>query len=118
MRGVGNVIDKVTIGCVTYEVHLAEKIEPQKEDPQAWRGCGEIVYPDAIIYIEDAQASQVKVATLWHEIVHGLLFGAGQYEANGDEGLVNALAYGLVDLLRRNPDLVVYTLQGKGEDAN
>lgn len=47
-------IDKVTIGCVTYEVHLAEKIEPQKEDPQAWRGCGEIVYPDAIIYIEDA----------------------------------------------------------------
>jgi hypothetical protein len=44
----------------------------------------------------------VKYVTLWHEIIHAILDQAGQ---GCEEGAVDALAHGVVSVLRDNPML-------------
>lgn len=56
------------------------------------------------IRIDADQDSQAKRVTLWHEIIHGILYGAGLREH--DEQVVDALAHGIVQVLRDNPQLV------------
>lgn len=105
----------VKIGHITYTVQPAEPtLGVDKTDIGTWnRYCGEIVYAECMILIKDEQHEQSKRATLMHEAVHGVLWNAGQYDANANEGLVNALAYGLVALLRDNPELVAYLTEAR-----
>jgi len=45
----------------------------------------------------------IRRVTLWHEIVHGILYAAGQ--TDHDEVLTDAIAHGIVQVLRDNPEL-------------
>lgn len=65
--------------------------------------CGDIDTMKCRIRIEQSMAPDIKRVTLWHEIVHGILFAAGITDHS--EIQVDALAHGLVQLLRDNPEL-------------
>ena len=53
---------------------------------------GYIDYANAKIYINEDIAEQLKIETLCHEIIHGILFHIGEQEMSEDENLVQALA--------------------------
>lgn len=102
-------IDYVQIGCIRYKVVMAERLD--ETDNTKWQ-LGEINYGDALIYLADNQDAQVMIATLWHEIIHGILDYSGHHESRDDEGLVDALAFGLMALVKQNPHLLRLTLKG------
>ena len=53
---------------------------------------GYIDYANAKIYINEDIAEQLKIETLCHEIIHGILFHIGKQEMSEDENFVQALA--------------------------
>ena len=54
--------------------------------------------------VEADMPSLSQAQTMWHEIIHAFCTMMGR--KHFDEGTINALAYFLLDVIRRNPDLV------------
>ena len=84
------------------------QIGPIQYSVQQWKlknACGDTTYAKSRIRISNDLSEGVQAVTLWHEIVHGILFGAGFYAGFHDEHTIDALAHGLVDVLRDNPEL-------------
>lgn len=65
--------------------------------------CGDMLYIKSRIRIHNEMSHDVRAVTLWHEIVHGILFGAGITASEHDEQHVDAVAHGIVAVLRDNP---------------
>lgn len=65
---------------------------------------GQIIYGKAFIEIEKDVDPQLVAPILVHEAVHGILHNAGHDDE--DEEQVIALGYGIVSLIRDNPELV------------
>lgn len=85
---------QVAIGPITYkvaEVKTGDSI------------CGDCNTMKCLIRINKTMDPQIKRVTLWHEIVHGILFTAGMLDH--DEQIVDAIAHGVVQVLRDNPEL-------------
>lgn len=73
--------------------------------------CGASVdYNTGIIQIRDSEVvgRGTKARLLMHEIVHAVLFERGRREEAENEELVDALAAGIVNLVRQNPELVEF----------
>ena len=64
---------------------------------------GRIEYSSCEIEIENTLCPQAQYQTIWHEIVHAILVQSGR--ENHDEGMVNAISYGIIDVLQRNPEM-------------
>jgi len=73
---------------------------------------GQVNYDDCEILIHAGNAAQQRRQTVWHEIVHIILTQAGRNEDSGNEQLVDALAYGLMDVIESNPWLTEGTKAG------
>ena len=93
------------------------RIEPTNEillvDGQE---CGANVdYNLGLIKIRNANVvgEGVQAKILMHEIFHALLHERGLIEASDDEQLIDALASGTINLIRTNPALVEFILQGR-----
>lgn len=106
-------IDRVKIGYLTYDVYEADHVRedgvshlPDVTDDK-WL-CGEISYIKRCIYINGVLDEEVKKQTLLHEITHGILRNAGQHANSENEELVDGIAYGLIQVLRDNPQLIEY----------
>lgn len=82
----------VRIGAVTYSV---------TEAPIA--DLGLIDYAKQTIVIQSGLAPAARDVTLWHEIIHGVLYNLGYVDHN--ENLVDGLAHGIVSVLMDNPRL-------------
>jgi hypothetical protein len=67
---------------------------------------GAIDHGKCIILLRADEDYEFTKCTLLHEIVHGIIKQAGLTEH--DEANVIALGYGLVGLLKQNPDLFWY----------
>lgn len=65
---------------------------------------GDIDYGRCRIRVAAESDPQIKRVTLWHEILHGILNGAA-ITADHNEQHIDALAHGIVQVLRDNPDL-------------
>lgn len=52
---------------------------------------GQIDHTKAEININKDMAERVKLETICHEMVHGILLHIGRLDLNGDEGFVQAL---------------------------
>jgi hypothetical protein len=90
---------EIQIGPIVYEVlYIPELCGPNGSL------CGDISSSKARIRINADDDPQVQVVTLWHEVIHGILFSAGITEH--DEVHVDAMAYGLVQVLRDNPEII------------
>jgi hypothetical protein len=98
---------KVQIGCVGYTVRLLDDLHKVNEDGQKVWLHGHILHADAEIRVANDQSDDVKLVTLWHECLHGILQNAGQHEQ--PEPLIEALSAGLVQLIRDNPKVVKVT---------
>lgn len=76
----------------------------------------DIAYSDLLIRVNAINAPDVKVASLWHETLHGILYQAGQ--RNHPEELIEALTYGIIAVIRDNPALVEMTIGQKASQEN
>lgn len=85
---------QVTIGPIMYTVTEVDRLTDEGKDM-----LGMIEYNQARIRIERDMPDAVKLVTLVHECVHGVLHHAG---VKHSEGVVQAISYGLVDLFERN----------------
>lgn len=76
---------------------------------------GQVNYGECEIRVEAQNDPQQRRQTLWHEVVHVLLTQAGLVKDAKREGLVDPLAYGLMQVVRDNPGLC--EVCDDGEDA-
>lgn len=86
-------IKSIRIGPIDYKVHETCDINDD----------GLFDMADQVILIQKRLKPQLKRQTLWHEILHGIMYQAGIKEHN--ERMVDAVAYGIVAALRDNPSL-------------
>jgi hypothetical protein len=89
----------IQIGPIRYEVVEVAELASAKGELY-----GDIDYSKCRIRIAAESDAQVKRVTLWHEILHGILTGAAQTEDH-NEAHIDALAHGIILLLRDNPAL-------------
>lgn len=101
-------LKSIKIGPITYQVQEVKDLHTHEGDTRKYLH-GEIKWADATIRVEIDQADDRKVVTLWHEAIHGILENAGQDDH--PENLVIALGFGVVQLMRDNPELVRLTME-------
>ena len=101
-------LDKLQIGCICYDVKEKTDLHSVNDAGAKQWLHGHILYADAEIRIGYEQAPDMKVATLWYEALHGILNQAGQDDHS--EEIIIALGYGIVRLIRDNPELVKLTV--------
>ena len=97
------------IGGMAYQI---VEIERLIADDGRRKLTGNIRYDECEIRIEAGMEAQATRQIIWHEILHGILTQAGHQEAM-KESAVDALAYGIVDVLKQNP-----WLRAKNEQSN
>ena len=109
-------IDNVKIGAMTYTVveRREDAMIAGNKDGKAIYLNGHITFHDLLIKVKDDCAPDMKRAVVLHEVVHGILENAGQ---NAPEEVVEALGYGLLALIRDNPDLVLW-LRGPDDQTD
>lgn len=100
-------ITELHIGPMNYKVSEKPRLIGNNGDGASTWLNGNIKYHDCTITIEAENAPDMKIAALWHEALHGILAQAGHTEQ--PETLILALGYGLVALVRDNPELVKLT---------
>jgi hypothetical protein len=84
----------IQIGPIRYTLEVSDFSD---------RTCGDTDTMKCRIRVNSTMHPDVQRVTLWHEVIHGILFAAGM--SDHDEQVVDALAHGLVQVLRDNPKL-------------
>jgi len=92
----------IRIGVLDYTVRVER--DPRSEDDR--KLYGEIAYGEGTIRIDASAKPAFQAVVLWHELIHGLLEQAGQEQS---EATCNAIAFGVVQLLRDSPNLATLT---------
>jgi hypothetical protein len=95
--------DHIEIGPITYNI----KIQKTVSSPHGTPLFGQVSYDEGLIELLKNQNPDMLQITLWHEIIHALFF---QYGVSQDdtlkisrEQLIDILATGIHDVLKRNP---------------
>lgn len=92
--------ETIKIGPITYRISERDW-PPDKDASQAMGRHAE--FKGEILLLKD-MPSDVKRATLWHECLHAILEHAGQpQEESTVEGMIDAIAHGIVEILNDNP---------------
>lgn len=100
----------IKIGGITYTVRVVDDLHDKHTPLLGWHK------PSTCELLLDASlVPQAQYQVLWHEIVHGILTVAGFVEENQNERLIDALGYGMLQVLRDNPELKWYDPLAKGE---
>jgi len=88
----------VKIMGITYEICQVDKLM----DHNQVKLNGNIDYSNSKISIDSELSDQIKIVTIWHEVIHGLL---SQANIEHDEKLVEFLGYGITGFLADNPEM-------------
>jgi hypothetical protein len=102
-------INTVKIGPLEYSVIEVEDLHITNGEEQKVRLMGNIDYDKCVISLLPNLASAHGAVTLIHEVIHAITLQSRQ---DISEDLIDVLSHGLVDVLRRNPDLVEYLTDG------
>lgn len=97
--------EKVKIGL--YEYRVEETDEVLLVDHKECKG--RIEYDNLTIKIKKELQDQLKLQTLWHEIIHGIIkeFGINlDSEHWTEESKVDWIATGVLSVLKDNPELI------------
>lgn len=89
----------IRIGGFDYQIEEVDKLNNGRADLN-----GEINYSKLTIRVDKDHAPQFRQAVLWHEVIHGIADQAG---IELEESVVTALGYGIIQVLRDNPQLGV-----------
>lgn len=90
--------ERVQIGPTTYQVAVVEELADGSAELY-----GDIDYGKCRIRITAESDAQKQRVTLWHEVLHAILYQAGM--TDHDEQVIDALAYGITQALRENEAL-------------
>jgi hypothetical protein len=100
-------MDSVKIGGVRHRVIYAKNLTSDDGRPLD----GQIDHGAALISIKANMDKQVQVQTLLHEILHSIEAQTGRrHELK--EPMIDALAYGIYQVMRDNPELVRMITKG------
>lgn len=94
----------IRIGGFDYDVVEKERLRNEQDV----RLSGQIACEDLEIRVDSDISDRFRPLVLWHEVIHGILQHAGISDHN--EQQIEALAYGIMQVLRDNP-----WLRGEGE---
>lgn len=95
-------IRAVRIGGIEYKVVIQDGwLKDDNEQDELW---GRSSCKATTLFISGALPSQVKPCVLIHEALHAMLYQAGHPDV--PEDVILALGYGVVALLRDNPDIL------------
>lgn len=97
---------ELKIGPVVYDVMTTDQFIANDEDEEDPRQLGSVDINTHVILIRKDLKPPVHAITLWHEVLHALCMQAGR---DVKEGLIEALAYGIYQVIRDNEDLVRMT---------
>lgn len=93
-------IEKIEIGGITYPVECIKDLRDGDTKLD-----GHTIHRPFSIRLEDKLCEQGKRVVLWHEVLHAIVAQAGIKHRDEYEQPLDALAYGLVQVLRDNPGL-------------
>lgn len=105
--------NKVLIDAVEYEIKRTD--EPIIVDGQQCWASVDYVKAQIKMRNRNIVGAGREPRLLMHEVVHALLHARGFYDEANNEELVEALAGGVVNLIRDNPKLVEF-LEGKEKE--
>lgn len=109
----GGVIKNVKIGEFIYTV--TEVDEPKDGDDDTRQLYARVVYSQCLIELKRETNPDMKAVALLHEILHAIGRQSGlEYEGDDytEEKFVITFSHGLLALLRHNPELVRYLIDG------
>jgi hypothetical protein len=90
-------METIRIGPLDFKYEECEELHDDGKKLDGW-----IRYSPCTIKVLAGACDQFKRLVLWHEIIHGILYMTGR---DGDEALIDALAGGVMSVLRDNPEL-------------
>lgn len=99
-------IDNIKIGVIDYKVSYPEVIY----EDERFKQLGRIKYDDETIEILKELKGLPQRVSFLHEVIHGIFNNAGQQEAQ-NEGLIEALSYGFMQVIRDNPEFIKYLMK-------
>lgn len=88
---------EIDILGVTYKV-----VEEEQVDKTNYLVDGEIDYDKQTITIKKDMATERKIETLWHEILHGICEHLSIEELQKNEHLIQCLGNAIYQVLKRN----------------
>lgn len=101
--------ERVEIGPLVFSITDGETEHlraVQDNDGAIW---GKIHYPKGEIILDPNQSPSHKRLALLHECLHGV-WHLSDRAHESDEDIIRQICAPLLDMLRRNPDLVAYLL--------
>lgn len=101
-RRVASIPLQVALPPMVYEVEMV----PDLVDSEGTKLDGWFKTTEETILLEKGLKPATRWCTLLHEILHGILTQAGQRELTQNEGLMEALAYGLMNVRMDGKPLV------------
>jgi len=93
-------IESVKIGGITYPISRVDDLRDESQKLDGW-----IRYRPYSIQLDSGIGEQGERVVLWHEILHGILTQAGISYEDEHESVLDALAYGISQVLQDNPVL-------------
>ena len=105
-----NLPSSVIVGPIRYAVARVSNMHQKHNDLD-----GLIHYNTETIEIDSGLSDGVAVQTLWHEILHAILQHAGRQKHS--EKWIDSTAYGLVQVIAENPELIELTRTAAARNA-
>jgi hypothetical protein len=98
-------MDSIKIGAFLFSVQSF----PNLKDDEDKRVDGYLDHSKSEILLDAELGSQAHLSTLLHEVVHEIAIQSGQ---DLNEGQVDAMAFGVIQVLKDNPELVRMITKG------
>lgn len=100
-------IKSIRIGPFIYSVKYVNGFisEHTTEDGNHFTQTGLIDQPNQEIQISNNTKPDYQTITLFHEIIHGILYNGGFKDQDQLESLIEAISIGFYGVLKNNPQL-------------
>lgn len=105
--------EHIKIGPITYTIRFVNDLRDGDQKLNGW-----IRYNSAEVLLDGELSGQKALSTIWHEAIHGILEQRGHNELNSslDDGLITALTYGSIQLIRDNPWLATWWIETEARE--
>lgn len=90
-------IDVVLVGPITYPIVRKEDLNDDGKMLDGW-----VQYRPYSISVDANLGEQGERIVIWHEVLHAILVHAGFKHTDEHESVIEALSYGIVQVLQNN----------------
>lgn len=86
----------IKVGPIIYPIEYVADLKDGDVELDGW-----VQYNPTVIQLAEEICEQRELTCLWHEILHAILTHSGR--SNHDHGMLDALSYGIIGVLKDNP---------------